>query len=494
MPRRNFLWILAIGFGSLVCWTLAQGGLVPPRGPLQFVKGFPGSNEDFERLNLLVSVLEHVELNYVHELTDDDRRRFIENAIQGGLQSLDLHSGYIPPHEYKIFMQQSDGSFGGIGIQITVSPQTRRLTVVSPIVGTPAYRAGIKAGDQIVKINGEPTEGMTVTDAVDRIQGPPGTKVVLTIRHHGTGTTEEVTITRSIIEIESVLGDRRDANKNWDFMLDKENRIGYVRLVQFGRRAPQELKTAIEQLKRQGVRALVLDLRGNPGGLLEAAVTIADYFLTRGVIVRVSGRNRPPQTFEAGYEDALLPNEPMVVLIDGSSASASEIVAAALQDHGRAVIVGERSFGKGSVQNLIPMENGRSALKLTTARYLRPSGKNIHRFTDSKEEDEWGVRPDIEVKLTIEQKRRYWTGRRDRDIVRDGRLSDDDERRVASAGPTLGVAWTMTHPAGGPAASTASFLAIAGVLPQPKPPYADPVLDRALQYLRDKLDGSVAQR
>ncbi len=227
--------------------------------------------------------------------------------------------------------------------------------------------------------------------------------------------------------VPSVLGDRRKADdpKAWDFMLDKDSKIGYIRLTNFSKTATKEMRDAVEELQREGVRGLIIDLRNNPGGLLKEAVGISDLFLTEGRIVSTKGRNHKEEIYDAKPDGTLLlPAEkyPMVVLVNKYSASASEILAAALQDHKRAVVIGERSYGKGSVQNIIEMHEGNapSALKLTTASYWRPSGKNIHRFPDSKETDDWGVKPDagFEVPLKDEERLEYMLYRSDRDIVR----------------------------------------------------------------------------
>ncbi len=276
--------------------------------------------------------------------------------------------------------------------------------------GTPAYEAGVLAGDLIVKIDGKSTENLRMNEAVDLIQGDPGQKITLTVLHENAREPVDITITRAIIEVQSVLGDRRKSDNllAWDFMLDKENKIGYLRLTNFTKTASKELRDAIAELQRDGVRGLILDLRNNPGGLLKEAREVSDLFLTGGRIVSTRGRNHKEEIYDAKSEGTLLlPAEkyPLVVLVNKYSASASEIVAAALQDHQRAVIIGERTYGKGSVQNIIEMHEGRdpSALKLTTASYWRPSGKNIHRFPDSKDTDDWGVRPnDSGYKLTPE--------------------------------------------------------------------------------------------
>jgi carboxyl-terminal processing protease len=272
---------------------------------------------------------------------------------------------------------------------------------------------------------------------------------------------------RAEIEVHAVLGDTRktDDPKEWDFFVDKQNKIAYVRLATFSKTAAQELRSAIEQLEKEGVRGLVLDLRHNPGGLLKAAVEISDLFLTNGVIVSTRGRDQEQEIYKAKESGTLLlPAEkfPIAVLINKYSASASEIVAAALQDHGRAVVVGERSFGKGSVQNVIEMKEGneKSALKLTTASYWRPNGKNIHRFPDAKESDEWGVKPNpgYEVPLTLEDEIAYMKYRIDRDVVQ-GKNG--------------------AKPAAKPKSEKEAE--------KDKKPFEDKVLQKALEYLRGEI-------
>ncbi len=310
------------------------------------------------------------------------------------------------PKNFKQFSKTSKGKFGGIGVHVSADTQTRnQLTVISPMPGTPAYKAGVLAGDVIVKIDGKPTASMHLNDAVDMIQGDPGQPIQLTVRHPGAADTVDVDLVREEIHVPTVLGDLRkpDDPAQWDYLYDKTSKIGYIRITNFGETTAEEVRTAVAELEKQGVRGLVIDLRNNPGGLLMSAVEICDLFLEQGVIVSTKGRNHKDEVYEAKPEGTMLlpaDKHPMVVLVNRYSASASEIVSACLQDHGRAIVVGERSYGKGSVQNIIKMENGASALKLTTASYWRPSGRNIHHFPDPKDfeaagidPDEWGVLP-----------------------------------------------------------------------------------------------------
>jgi carboxyl-terminal processing protease len=401
MSRRNLLWLLGIGFVSLLGLTVSYSA--PTRE----------KDKDYELVRLVVDVLHEVRQRYVVDIDADRERKLVEDMINGGLERLDPHSAYIPPREYKQFEKTSEGKFGGVGIQVGFDRQNRgQLTVISPMPGTPAYEAGVLAGDLIVKIDGKSTENLRMSEAVDMIQGEPGQKVTLTVLHEGGKEPVDIAITRAIIVVPSVLGDRRKADdpKAWDFMLDKESKISYIRLINFSKTAAKEMRDTIEELQREGVRGLIIDLRNNPGGLLKSAVEISDLFLTDGRIVSTKGRNHKEETYDAKPDATLLlPAEryPMAVLVNKYSASASEIVSAALQDHKRAVVVGERTYGKGSVQNIIEMREGGqpSALKLTTASYWRPSGKNIHRFPDSKDSDDWGVRPnDSGYKVTPESR------------------------------------------------------------------------------------------
>jgi carboxyl-terminal processing protease len=368
--------------------------------------------EYYELLKLFVDTLDQVDRNYAKKVS---RRELMEAAIEGLLSKLDDYSNFISPEELDDFQRDVFSEFGGIGIQIGI--ENGGLTVISPLVGTPAYRAGLVAGDRILRINGERTRDMTVSQAVQRLQGPPETEVSLTVVHRGSSDPQTVAIRREIIRIETVLGDRRTADDAWQFLYDDKDKIGYVRITTFSERTAADLRRALRELKEHGMRGLVLDLRLNPGGLLTSAVAVSDLFLAGGVIVTTEGRNVPKQAWEAkgpGTFDGF----PMAVLVNQYSASASEIVAAALQDHKRAVIVGQRTYGKGSVQQLVDLESGRSALKLTTGGYHRPSGKNIDR-AGAPESEDWGVRPDpgFEVELSDEEFQEWFFDRRDRDII-----------------------------------------------------------------------------
>lgn len=369
--------------------------------------------EYYEMFKMLVDTMDQVERNYVKDVS---RRELMEAAIRGVLDKLDPYSNYIGPDELGRFKQSVESQFGGIGIQVDV--RGGLLTVVSPLVGSPAYRAGLQAGDAIVEIEGENSEGIDIDQAIRRLKGEPGTKVTITVASGRTGERKTVTIEREIIRMDTVMGDLRDEKDQWDFMLDRDKHIGYIRLTAFSRETARDLERALGKLQEQKVGGLILDLRGNPGGLLTSAIEVADLFLSEGTIVSTSGRSSPKRSWEA-QQPGTFEGFPMVVLVNRFSASASEIVSASLQDHQRAIVVGERTWGKGSVQNVIEMEDGKSALKLTTASYQRPNGHNIHRFPDAKESDEWGVMPDagFEIKLDDNELGALMRYRYQRDIL-----------------------------------------------------------------------------
>jgi carboxyl-terminal processing protease len=427
---------------------------------LAVVASAPPPDKDYQLVRTIVDVLAEVDRNYVRDLNDDDKKQLVENMINGGLEKLDPHSQYFNAEELNAFESQSEGEFGGVGILLTKDAKTPFLKVESPLPGTPAYDAGIQAHDLIVKVGDKSTENMTIRDAQQVIKGKPGTPVVLTILHEGGTKPREVSLTRAIIELHPIMGYARrpDNPAQWDFMADKENKIALVRLLLFNEKSDKELRAAVEQATRNGARALVLDLRDNPGGLLSQAVGVADLFLDKGVIVSTKDRHGGTRSWSAKGPGTLLEpaaKHPMAVLVNRGSASASEIVAAALQDHHRATIVGERSYGKGSVQKVFPIPRDHAAVKLTTEVWLTPNGKNIHRWPTSTDKDEWGVHPDpgFEVKLTDEQRKEYVEHMRQLDTIQ-------GKPGVVKEAPK-------------PAASGK--------------PYKDPVLEKALEHLRKQL-------
>jgi carboxyl-terminal processing protease len=371
---------------------------------------------DYELYKLLVDAIDQVENNYVQKI---DRRELIEAAIHGVTEKLDPYSSYIGPDDVDMLRSTVESEFGGIGIHVTMD--AGELKVISPIYGTPAYKAGVLAGDRIVEIDGKSTEGLSLEQATRKLKGKEGTALTLTVVHPNGDGKEQFSITRKLIHVETALGDKRKPDGRWDYLLDPKLRIGYIRVTAFSRDTPGEIKRILEQLQSDGMKGLILDLRFNPGGLLNSAIETSDLFISEGRIVSTKGRNMPERSWDAN-KPGTFEGFPMVVLVNRFSASASEIVAACLQDHKRATIVGERTWGKGSVQSLVELEDGKSALKLTTAEYIRPSGKNIHRFPEAKETDQWGVSPDkgFELKLGYREMDELGKDRRDREIIRNG--------------------------------------------------------------------------
>jgi carboxyl-terminal processing protease len=399
-------------------------------------------------LKLFTDTYEQVERNYVREV---DRRQLMEAAIRGMLSKLDPYSTYISPTEIDQFRASVENEFGGVGIQVSVD--SGELTVVSPILNTPAYKAGIRAGDVVVSIAGKSTTGITVEEAVKLMKGKIGSTIDVVVKH-GEAAPETLALARETIHLESVIGDHRNADHTWNYWLDESRKIGYIHVTGFGRHTVNDLKAVLQPLQEQGLKALVLDLRNNPGGLLTAAIEVADLFLPAGRIVSTAGRKVPEQAWEA-TRPSNFETLPLAVIVNRYSASASEIVSAALQDHERAVIVGERTWGKGSVQNIIELEQGRSALKLTTSGYKRPSGKNIHRLEGAKEDEEWGVRPSPRYEVLLEEAdiKRIFKWRQTRDAIR----RPDDK-------------------------STESL---------PADLFTDPQRDKAIEYVREKLGDPV---
>jgi carboxyl-terminal processing protease len=317
--------------------------------------------QDYESLEAFSNILSIVKKNYVEDV---ETKNLVSGAINGMLHSLDPHSAYLTPDLYKELQSDTQGRFGGLGIEITVKGGI--LTVVSPIEDTPAARAGIQPGDQIFKIEDEFTKDMSLVDAVKKMRGAKGTKINLTIKREGMTDLMEVSLMRDIIRVQSVRSRALEPG------------YGYIRLAQFQERSDRDLQRALEKFaaEKTGIKGLVLDLRNNPGGLLTQAVRVSDLFLESGMIVYTEGRIEAQRQKYFAQKDSTWMEFPIVVLVNGGSASASEIVAGALQDHKRAVVLGTKTFGKGSVQTILPLDDS-SALRLTTARYFTPNGRSI---------------------------------------------------------------------------------------------------------------------
>lgn len=357
--------------GSIV--QITPTGQNPPVGIAAAFASTPHGTDTYKLLNLFADVFERVRANYVDPVPD---KVLIDNALNGMLNGLDPHSAYMDPSEFRQMEIDTQGQFGGLGLQVT--QKDGLIVVISPIEGTPAAKAGIKPGDLIVAIDGKSVEGMSLDTAVNRMRGPPESKIMLTIKRSGVNRPLEFTIVRQIIHIDAVhstlFGD-----------------IGYVRISSFTEQTDSGVRNAIAMLEAEShghVRGFILDLRDNPGGLLDQAVAVADDFLNQGEIVATHGRHSSDdERWDAKPGGDLIQGKPLVVLINAGAASASEIVAGALQDNRRAVVVGVRSFGKGSVQTIIPLD-GNGAIRLTTARYYTPSGRSIQ---------DLGITPDVLV-------------------------------------------------------------------------------------------------
>src|SRR6201986_1714591 len=372
MMRKTLLLLLGAASGVALTLMVTQPKLVP----VAFGSTAKAAAADtYRQLNLFGDVFERVRADYV-EKPDDSK--LIESAINGMLSGLDPHSSYMEPKAFRDMQVQTRGEFGGLGIEVTM--EEGLIKVVAPIDDTPASKAGVMANDIITKLDEERVEGLPLNKAVEKMRGPVNTKIKLTIMRKGQDKPIDVTIVRDVIRVKSV----RSHTEGDD--------VGYIRVSQFNEQTTEGLKKAISDLTSQlgsdKIKGFVIDLRNNPGGLLDQAISVSDAFLDKGEIVSTRGRNaEETQRFNARPGD-LTKGKPVIVLINGGSASASEIVAGALQDHKRATLIGTRSFGKGSVQTIIPLGAGNGALRLTTARYFTPSGRSIQAK---------GITPDIEV-------------------------------------------------------------------------------------------------
>jgi carboxyl-terminal processing protease len=430
MPRRNIACLVLILVISLACYQRVPANRYGP---------------------VLAGVLDRVGRYYYQPIQD---LALFEGAMQGVAGTLDKNSEYVPPARKPRFEEEINRQFGGIGINIWIDPKTNQLAVISPLPGTPAYEARILAGDRILKIDGQSTQGMTVDDARRRLRGKPGTPVVMQVLHEGETQPTDVTIVRRVIQEDTVLGDTRNPDGTWNHFLDGPGRIAYARITHFAdaeksdesgglaKSTVADLKAVLQGLSKQGMRGLVLDLRDNPGGSLQAAVEMCDLFISAGEIVTVRSREgRIARAYRASGK-APFTDFPMAILVNENSASASEIVAACLQDQPRieferqreksptgtvasglkdeqrAVIVGQQTYGKATVQELVDLGQA-GMFKLTVATYWRPSGRNIHRNRGEEEPSAfWGVLPDdgFAVPLDKEEVARFDRWRRDRDM------------------------------------------------------------------------------
>lgn len=364
LPAQKIRWSKALIVAGTLALLIFTGGVQ---------HGVTAIEDTYEKLKVFTEILSLVQANYVDEVNS---KELIYGAVKGMLETLDPHSSFMPPDAFREMQVETQGSFGGLGIEITV--KDRLLTVVAPIEGTPADKAGIQPGDRIVKIEGQVTKDMTLMEAVRRLRGPKGSKVTISVIREGRAEPFDVVLVREVIEVKSI----REK--------DLGDGIYYVRISSFQERTSHDLERVLEQAQKGKSSAVILDLRNDPGGLLNQAVAVSDMFLEKGqLIVYTRGRQKDQDLRFTAEHAGGFPMLPMVVLVNGGSASASEIVAGALQDWKRAVILGTQTFGKGSVQTVIPLSDG-SGLRLTTAKYFTPKGRSIHGS---------GITPDIVVEL-----------------------------------------------------------------------------------------------
>ena len=363
--RKKVIIIIIAGLMAIAVSSVAISGALSGAEKKQ-------KNDLFRQVELFSDALAIIQTDYVDEVKPKD---LIYGALKGMLSSLDPHSQFMDPDTYNELKVDTEGKFGGLGIEVTIKDAL--LTVITPIEDTPAWKAGVKAGDRIVKINDELTRDMALTDAVKRMRGKPGEPVTIVVLRESEKKLLEFKIVRDIIKIQDIKGVRI-----------LEDGIGYIRLVEFRENTALDFEAALDKLKKEGMNSLILDLRNNPGGLLDVAVKVAEKFVERGKLIVYTKARKQTQNleFKSGERQPLI-DIPMAILINEGSASGSEIVAACLQDYKRAIILGTKSFGKGSVQTIIPLNDG-SALRLTTSKYFTPLGKEIHNK---------GVAPDIVV-------------------------------------------------------------------------------------------------
>jgi carboxyl-terminal processing protease len=376
------------------------------------------AKDGYQFFDTLVDLRTQIRKSYVEQPVDDEK--LLTGAINGMLSELDPYSNYFTKEEFERFDRSVHGTFSGIGAEMAQDAVTKQFMIVSPLEDSPALKAGVLAGDRLLKINGESLEGLSLPDLTMRIQGPKDTEVTVTVIHEGEKTPVDIKIRRGVVQVHSVKGYKRDAaGTGWDYLASPEHRVAYVRITNFMESTAEEMDKALLPLfkSKEGLRGIILDLRFNPGGLLLAGVDVSDRFLESGTIVTTRKPGGPAIYRADAKSEGTYPNVPVVVLVNEYSASASEIVAGALKDNGRALLIGARSFGKGSVQDLISLDNGNAAMKLTTHYYYLPSGRNIAKRKDSQT---WGVEPDpiFNIPLSDAENRAILMARARSEVIR----------------------------------------------------------------------------
>ncbi len=452
---------LSVGYGL----GRQRAGL--PAQPVPEPHALAAPTDSYQFFDTLVDLRSQILHNYVEKVDDD---KLMNGAIKGMMAELDPYSNYFTKDELAKFDRAVHGQFSGVGAEIAQDPSNGNFIIVSPLEDSPALKAGVYAGDRILKINGEPVDGLALTDLLTKISGEPNSQLKLNIVHEGEKTPVDVTITRAVIQVHSVRGVKHAAGGDWDFMIDGEHRIAYVRISNFMENTAEELDKALLPLINDkangGLRGIIMDLRFDPGGLLQAGIDVSKRFLDSGIIVTAGKPEGSHREFVAeATPEKTYPHIPLVVLINEYSASASEIVAGAMKDHRRAVLIGARSFGKGSVQSLINLDNGNAALKLTTQYYYLPSGNNIMRKKDATE---WGVEPDaaFNIPLTDDENRAVLIARGQSEIIHKG-----------AAKPAAPASAPVADATGGPPEPAAANTAAS--MPGATPAGGDPLTNSA---------------
>lgn len=383
MNREKMAWLVSVLLIALLAFHL------------------PGSmaqrESDYAFVRRLVDIHRQISNNYVENIDD---QKLEQGALEGMFSQLDPFSMYVPPAHQQEFDRMLDGSFEGVGIQLNQDEKSKEIEIITPIEGSPAFKAGVFAGDVILKVNGESVVGLSIPEVTKKIKGKVNTSVTLRVRHT-TGEEVDLTMNREEIVVPTVKGFKRKRDTDWDWYVSNDPKIGYIRITQFTPDTAERVHDALagkgpwKGMLADGMKGLILDLRFNPGGRLDQAIKLVDMFIEKGVIVSTKGRNRPESIVTATAEGTL-PYFPMIVLVNEHSASASEIVAGSLMDNQRALVIGERTYGKGSVQELINLEGNQGELKLTVAYYYLPSGRLVHKKKDATD---WGVQPQILVPM-----------------------------------------------------------------------------------------------
>lgn len=379
MNREKIAWLVS---GAVLCFLA-----------LRVPDSFAQRDNDYRFVRTLVDVYRQVGEHYVEKV---DESKLQQAALSGMLSALDPHTIYVPPDKQEAFNDALDGNFKGVGIRLSQN-EDGQIEVITPIDDSPAWKAGVRPGDVLLKVDGVSIAGMRMTDVIPKIQGPAGTEVMLTMRR-ASGEVD-LKMQRQEFVVPMVKGFQRNEDNSWSFWADESDKIAYVRLTQFTPETGEKIAAICRDMLSKGMKGLVLDLRFNPGGRLEEAEQIIDLFIKEGTIVTVKGRTKP-EAKKMAVAEGTLPDFPMAVLVNEHSASASEVVAGSLQDNRRAIVVGARTYGKGSVQEVLPLDANMGELKLTVAYWYLPSGKRVQKVKDATE---WGVEPSVKVEMAPEQ-------------------------------------------------------------------------------------------